>query len=63
MKVSEIRKILEKNGWYIVRHGAKHDLYAHSERLNEQPVPVSRHFAQEMKKGTVQSILKHAGLK
>jgi len=63
MKVSEIRKILEKHGWFIVRHGSKHDLYTHAEHLHEPPIPVSRHMAQEMKKGTAQSILKRIGLK
>jgi len=63
MKVSEIRRILEKNGWHIVRHGSKHDLYAHPDRLNEPPIAVSRHMAQEMKKGTAHSILKKIGLK
>jgi predicted RNA binding protein YcfA (HicA-like mRNA interferase family) len=63
VKVSELRRVLEKNGWYIVRHGANHDLYGHPERLNEPPVPVGRHMSKEIKKGTANSILKQAGLK
>jgi len=63
VKVSEIRKILENHGWYIVRHGSRHDLYSHPEHLKDPPIPVSRHIAQEMKKGTMKSILKQAGLK
>lgn len=63
MKVSEIRRILERNGWYIVRNGANHDLYGHPKRSSEPPIPVSRHMAQELKKGTAKSILKQAGLK
>jgi len=63
MKVSELRRIIEKHGWYIIRNGSRHDLYAHPERLNEPPIPVSRHMTQEMKKGTALSILKKIGLK
>ena len=63
MKVSELRRILEANGWYIVRHGANHDLYAHSLHADEPPIPVSRHTAKEMKKGTALSILKKTGLR
>ena len=63
MKVSELGRILEQNGWHIVRHGANHDLYVHPNRLNESPIPVSRHIAKEIKKGTALSILKKVGLK
>ena len=63
MKVSELRRMLEKNGWYIHRNGANHDMYRHSERPTEPSIPVSRHMTEELKKGTEISILKKAGLK
>jgi len=63
MKVSELRRLLEKNGWFIHRHGASHDMYRHIERKTEPSIPVSRHMTEELKKGTENSILKKAGLK
>lgn len=61
MKVSEILKILKKDGWYLYRNGSKHDIYRHPTKENQIPVP--RHKGQELAKGTEQSILKDAGLK
>ncbi|MEE6129186.1 type II toxin-antitoxin system HicA family toxin [Chryseobacterium arthrosphaerae] len=61
MKVSEMLKILKKDGWYLHRNGAKHDLYVHDTKDGSVTVP--RHPSTELKKGTEQSILKAAGLK
>lgn len=61
MKYSELRKKLEKDGWFIKRHGKEHDIYTHSVKGGE--VQVGRHKAQEVAKGTLNNILKMAGLK
>jgi len=61
VKVSEILKILKKDGWFLHRNGSKHDLYRHPKKEGQIPVP--RHTSQELKKGTEESILKSAGLK
>ncbi len=61
MKVSELLKILKKDGWELYRNGSKHDLYRHPSKSGQIPVP--RHRSQEMANGTVQKILKDAGLK
>ncbi|WP_373496152.1 type II toxin-antitoxin system HicA family toxin [Aquiflexum sp.] len=61
MKVSEILKILTKDGWYLFKNGKKHDLYRHPTKPGQIPIP--RHQSQELRKGTEQSILKDAGLK
>lgn len=63
MKISELRRLLEKNGWYIDRNGANHDMYRHPDKPAEPSIAVSRHMSQELKKGTENSILKKAGLK
>lgn len=61
MKVSEMERILTKDGWYIHRSGSNHDLYRHPTK--EGQIPLSRHKGQELAKGTEQRILKDAGLK
>lgn len=60
MKTSEMLKVLEKDGWYLRKHGKKHDQYVHSTK--EGLVVLPRHPGSELKKGTEQSILKQAGL-
>ncbi|XRE42378.1 hypothetical protein ACIVBQ_000582 [Tenacibaculum discolor] len=61
MKVSEVLKLLKKDGWYLHKHGSRHDLYRHETKSGQIPIP--RHPAKEMAKGTLLSILKDAGLK
>lgn len=61
MKVSEILRILKKDGWYLHREGANHSLYRHA--IKEGTVILPRHPNTELKKGTEQSILKQARLK
>ena len=31
MKWSEFKKIAREKGWYLVRHGAQHDIYEHKD--------------------------------
>ncbi|MGQ2982412.1 type II toxin-antitoxin system HicA family toxin [Flavobacterium sp.] len=59
-KVNEVLKRLTDDGWYLYRHGANHDLYRHPSKPGQIPVP--RHGAKEMAKGTLKSILGKAGL-
>ena len=32
MKWNELRRIAEEKGWYLLRNGGSHDIYAHAER-------------------------------
>lgn len=61
MKVSELLKILKKDGWELYRNGKRHDIYRHPTKDGQIPIP--RHGSQEVAKGTEQQILKDAGLK
>jgi len=61
MKVSEILRVLKKDGWYLHREGSNHSLYKHNTKKGTVILP--RHPSQELKKETAQSILKQAGLK
>lgn len=60
MKTQELVKLLKKNGCYISRNGTRHDIW-YSEKTGEQ-FPVPRHKA-EVAVGTLNNILKAAGLK
>ena len=61
MKVSELTKILVKDGWYIHRHGKKHDIYRHPTKPEQ--ISLERHQSSEIANGTCNKILKTAGLK
>lgn len=61
MKYSELRRTLESAGCYIKRHGANHDWYYSP--ITERSFPVGRHLSQEVATGTLNSILRQAGLK
>lgn len=61
MKISELLKILKKDGWYLHRNGGGHDIYRHPIKPNQIVIP--RHGSKEIAKGTEQRILKDAGLK
>lgn len=61
MKVSEMVRLLKKDGFEIKRHGAAHDIFWNPITKLETQVP--RHQAQELKTGTANRILSDAGLK
>jgi len=60
MKTSELLKLLKDNGIKLKKHGKKHDLYYSP--ITGKTFPVPRHKT-EVAGGTLQSILKDAGLK
>ena len=57
MKRKDFIKLLEKNGWYLKRDGANHDIY--TDGTNNEPVP--RH--KELNEMLVKAIIKRRGLK
>lgn len=59
MKTAELLKLLKKNGCYLVRHGKRHDIWASS--ITEKQFSIPRH-KDEVKSGTLESILKEAGI-
>ena len=61
MKVRELVKLLEINGWRQDRSKGSHRQFKHPVKLGR--VTVAGHPSQEMDKGTLNSILKQAGLK
>ncbi|GFE67489.1 type II toxin-antitoxin system HicA family toxin [Chroococcus sp. FPU101] len=61
MKVKEVIKILEDDGWYLVRTKGSHRQFRHSSKLGT--VTVSGKLSVEIPVGTLNSIFKQAGLK
>lgn len=61
MTFKELDKLLKSNGWFPVRSKGSHVQYQHKEYPNTIAVP--NHSGKDIKKGTLNSILKQAGLK
>lgn len=61
MRFSELQRKLEKAGWQIARTG-KHHIYIHSDKPGTQ-IPIGKHKSEEVPIGTLNKILKLAGLK
>lgn len=59
--VNEVLKRLKKDGWRLYKNGGNHDLYRHPTKKGQLTIP--RHGSKEMATGTMNSILKKAGLK
>ena len=59
MKWSELRRIAERNGWYLVRTGSRHDIYAHPEKSGI--LEIERHGAQEIRDKLYHKLKKKIG--
>jgi predicted RNA binding protein YcfA (HicA-like mRNA interferase family) len=61
VKVGEVIRMLEQNGWRLVATRGSHHQFKHSERPGRVTVPGKR--GDDLAIGTLNSILKQAGLK
>lgn len=61
MKVRELIKLLENNGWRQGRMRGSHRQFHHSTKRGT--VTVSGHLGEDIPPGTLGSVLKQAGLK
>lgn len=61
MKYSELHKRLREAGCYIIREGSNHPIWYSP--ITDKQFPTSRHESEEVKPGTLNNILKRAGLK
>jgi predicted RNA binding protein YcfA (HicA-like mRNA interferase family) len=61
VKVREIVRILEDDGWLLVRTRGSHHQYKHPTKPGLVTIPGNRNH--ELAPGTLNSILKQAGLK
>jgi len=61
LKVKDVIKLLEKNGWEFVRHKGSHKIYRHPDKQGIVVIP-DHGLNKDLAKGTENSILKQAGL-
>ena len=62
MKVKEIIKLIEADGWYVARQKGSHKQYKHSIKQGLVTISVHR-LSDDLPQGIENSILKQAGLK
>ena len=61
MKVRQVIRLLERDGWVLVRTRGSHRQYKHPEKPGL--VTVAGNPSDELAPGTLNSVLKQAGLK
>jgi len=61
MKVRDVIKLIEEDGWYLARTKGDHRQYKHGFRTGL--VTIAGYLNDDIAKGTLNSILKQAGLK
>jgi predicted RNA binding protein YcfA (HicA-like mRNA interferase family) len=61
MKVREVIKLIEANGWFLVATRGSHRQYKHPNKPGR--VTVAGKSSDDLASGTLNSILKQAGLK
>jgi predicted RNA binding protein YcfA (HicA-like mRNA interferase family) len=61
MKVREILRVIEADGWYLIGQRGSHRQYKHPVKTGR--VTVAGHPGDDVKLGTLNSILRQAGLK
>ncbi len=61
MKVRDVLRLLADDGWYLARSKGSHQQYKHPTKTGL--VTVAGHPSDDLAPGTLNSILKQAGLK
>ena len=61
MKVRDVIRLIENDGWFLIATRGSHRQYKHASKPSESPLPESR--PKTWPPGTLNSVLKQAGLK
>jgi predicted RNA binding protein YcfA (HicA-like mRNA interferase family) len=61
MKVRDMIRLIEADGWYVAAMHGSHRQYKHPTKPGR--VTIAGHFGHDIAPGTLNSILKQAGLK
>ncbi|WP_201618347.1 type II toxin-antitoxin system HicA family toxin [Psychrobacter urativorans] len=59
MNSRDLMKIIQSDGWYLIRTTGSHHHFKHDKKLSLVTIP---HPKKDLPKGTVKNILKQAGL-
>ena len=62
MKVKELIKMIEADGWHLVRHKGSHMQYKHATKKGLVTIAAHK-MSDEVAKGTLNSVLKQADIK
>ena len=54
MKRRDLIKLLERNGWYLARNGANHDIYTDGTRC--EPIPRHSEIKEQLAKGIIKKL-------
>jgi predicted RNA binding protein YcfA (HicA-like mRNA interferase family) len=63
VKIRDIIKQIEREGWKLDRIKGSHRQFVHPDRPEAGTLTIAGHPSEEMRKGTLNGILKQAGLK
>jgi len=58
--VKQLKKMIEADGWYLVRQEGSHAQFKHPVKKNLTTLPI---HDKDIKKGTAANILRQAGIK
>jgi len=61
MKVRDVIRLVENDGWFLERTKGSHRQYRH--QVKQGTVTISGHPSDDMPRGTFNSVLKQAGLR
>jgi predicted RNA binding protein YcfA (HicA-like mRNA interferase family) len=61
LRIFEVIRLIEKDGWYQVAQKGSHRQFKHATKKGR--VTIAGNLGDEVSKGTLNSILKQAGLK
>ncbi|MEN6350518.1 MAG: type II toxin-antitoxin system HicA family toxin [Syntrophomonas sp.] len=61
MKVKDVIRLIQKDGWYLANQEGSHRQYKHSDKKGR--VTIAGKLSDDLAPGTYNSILKQAGLK
>jgi len=61
MKIREVIKLIERDGWFLVETKGSHRQYKHAQKAGR--VTIAGHPGDDLAPGTLNSVLKQAGLR
>jgi len=61
MKIGDVIKLIEEDGWYVVAIKGSHRQFKHPRKTGR--VTIAGHPGDDLAPGTLSSVLKQAGLK